>query len=129
MLMSLLKLEHTYVCMYTQNASQGNWLTKCLMVAHECLSTIVVLSNVWILLRCYEIDWKSRIIAVTESYVVLDKPAGTSVSQWSIHSLKDVDAAWQGSGSVSFSLFFFYLIEDMFRVLKGGDGLINSLKA
>ncbi|XP_057536739.1 RNA pseudouridine synthase 6, chloroplastic isoform X2 [Amaranthus tricolor] len=29
--------------------------------------------------RCYEIDWQSRIIAVTESYVVLDKPAGTSV--------------------------------------------------
>ncbi|KAK4753262.1 hypothetical protein SAY87_022060 [Trapa incisa] len=29
--------------------------------------------------RCYEIDWKSRIIAVEESYVVLDKPAGTSV--------------------------------------------------
>ncbi|KAJ8442295.1 hypothetical protein Cgig2_011218 [Carnegiea gigantea] len=29
--------------------------------------------------RCYEIDWKSRIIAVTESYVVLDKPAGISV--------------------------------------------------
>lgn len=29
--------------------------------------------------RCYEIDWSSRIIAVTESYVVLDKPAGTSV--------------------------------------------------
>ncbi|XP_057962589.1 RNA pseudouridine synthase 6, chloroplastic isoform X2 [Malania oleifera] len=28
--------------------------------------------------RCYEIDWKSRIIAVSESYVVLDKPAGTS---------------------------------------------------
>ncbi|CAH2078339.1 unnamed protein product [Thlaspi arvense] len=29
--------------------------------------------------RCYEIDWKSRIIAVTDSYVVLDKPAGTTV--------------------------------------------------
>ncbi|XP_035545513.1 RNA pseudouridine synthase 6, chloroplastic-like [Juglans regia] len=29
--------------------------------------------------RCYEIDWKSRIIAVAESYVVLDKPSGTSV--------------------------------------------------
>ncbi|KAL5972724.1 hypothetical protein ACLOJK_039529 [Asimina triloba] len=29
--------------------------------------------------KCYEIDWKSRIIAITESYVVLDKPAGTSV--------------------------------------------------
>ncbi|WCJ20253.1 hypothetical protein M5689_002500 [Euphorbia peplus] len=29
--------------------------------------------------RCYAIDWKSRIIAVTDSYVVLDKPAGTSV--------------------------------------------------
>ncbi|KAL8492403.1 hypothetical protein ACS0TY_023840 [Phlomoides rotata] len=29
--------------------------------------------------RCYEIDWRSRIIAVTEDYVVLDKPAGTSV--------------------------------------------------
>ncbi|CAA2971390.1 RNA pseudouridine synthase 6, chloroplastic isoform X1 [Olea europaea subsp. europaea] len=29
--------------------------------------------------RCYEIDWRSRIIAVTDSYVVLDKPAGTSV--------------------------------------------------
>ncbi|XP_056687838.1 RNA pseudouridine synthase 6, chloroplastic-like [Spinacia oleracea] len=28
---------------------------------------------------CYEIDWKSRIIAVTKSYVILDKPAGTSV--------------------------------------------------
>ncbi|XP_050208683.1 RNA pseudouridine synthase 6, chloroplastic-like [Mercurialis annua] len=29
--------------------------------------------------RCYEIDWRSRIIAMTESYVVLDKPAGTTV--------------------------------------------------
>ncbi|KAL5730863.1 hypothetical protein ACHQM5_003649 [Ranunculus cassubicifolius] len=29
--------------------------------------------------RCYEIDWKSRVIAVEEDYVVLDKPAGTSV--------------------------------------------------
>ncbi|OAY73160.1 RNA pseudouridine synthase 6, chloroplastic [Ananas comosus] len=29
--------------------------------------------------RCYEIDWRSRIIAVTDSYVVLDKPAATSV--------------------------------------------------
>nr|XP_043610209.1 RNA pseudouridine synthase 6, chloroplastic-like isoform X2 [Erigeron canadensis] len=29
--------------------------------------------------RCYEIDWRSRIIAVTASYVVLNKPAGTSV--------------------------------------------------
>lgn len=29
--------------------------------------------------RCYEIDWKSRIIAVTDSYVVLDKPAGIAV--------------------------------------------------
>ncbi|KAJ6767311.1 MITOCHONDRIAL RNA PSEUDOURIDINE SYNTHASE [Salix purpurea] len=29
--------------------------------------------------RCYDIDWKSRIIAVTESFVVLDKPAGTTV--------------------------------------------------
>ncbi|CAN6458062.1 unnamed protein product [Victoria cruziana] len=29
--------------------------------------------------RCYEIDWKARIIAVAESFVVLDKPAGTSV--------------------------------------------------
>lgn len=29
--------------------------------------------------RCYEIDWKSRVIAVADSYVVLDKPAGTSV--------------------------------------------------
>lgn len=29
--------------------------------------------------RCYEIDWKSRVIAVADSYIVLDKPAGTSV--------------------------------------------------
>ncbi|CAI0407154.1 unnamed protein product [Linum tenue] len=29
--------------------------------------------------RCYEIDWRSRIIDVADSYVVLDKPAGTSV--------------------------------------------------
>lgn len=29
--------------------------------------------------RCYDIDWKSRIIHVTESFVILDKPAGTSV--------------------------------------------------
>ncbi|KAA8515485.1 hypothetical protein F0562_018904 [Nyssa sinensis] len=29
--------------------------------------------------RCYEIDWRSRIIAVSDTYVVLDKPAGTSV--------------------------------------------------
>ncbi|KAI5074552.1 hypothetical protein GOP47_0010513 [Adiantum capillus-veneris] len=33
--------------------------------------------------RCYEIDWKSRIIAHMESYVVLDKPAGVPVG----HSL------------------------------------------
>ncbi|KAL0695550.1 hypothetical protein Bca4012_062730 [Brassica carinata] len=31
-------------------------------------------------IRCYEIDWKSRIIAVTDSsYVILDKLAGTTV--------------------------------------------------
>ncbi|ONK61076.1 uncharacterized protein A4U43_C08F26010 [Asparagus officinalis] len=29
--------------------------------------------------RCYEVDWKSRIIAVTDLYVVLDKPAAISV--------------------------------------------------
>ncbi|CAO2842579.1 unnamed protein product [Amaranthus hypochondriacus] len=29
--------------------------------------------------RCYEVDWKSRIVAITESYVVVDKPAGVSV--------------------------------------------------
>lgn len=29
--------------------------------------------------RCYEVDWLSRVIAETESYVVLDKPVGTSV--------------------------------------------------
>ncbi|KAH9311221.1 hypothetical protein KI387_026256 [Taxus chinensis] len=29
--------------------------------------------------RCYEVDWSSRVIAETESYVVLEKPAGTSV--------------------------------------------------
>ncbi|GAB4830905.1 hypothetical protein Ancab_004933 [Ancistrocladus abbreviatus] len=29
--------------------------------------------------RCYEIDWGSRIIAVADSYVVLNKPAGISV--------------------------------------------------
>lgn len=29
--------------------------------------------------RCYDIDWKSRIITFTDDYVVLDKPAGTSV--------------------------------------------------
>lgn len=38
--------------------------------------------------RCYEIDWKSRIIAVTKSYVVLDKPAGTSVrNSWNASQL------------------------------------------
>uniref|UniRef100_A0A804MTQ6 Pseudouridine synthase RsuA/RluA-like domain-containing protein n=1 Tax=Zea mays TaxID=4577 RepID=A0A804MTQ6_MAIZE len=29
--------------------------------------------------RCYQIDWKSRVIAVADEYVVLDKPAATSV--------------------------------------------------
>ncbi|XP_048447086.1 RNA pseudouridine synthase 6, chloroplastic [Pyrus x bretschneideri] len=29
--------------------------------------------------RCYEIDWKARIVAVTDEFVVLDKPAGTTV--------------------------------------------------
>ncbi|XP_042434950.1 RNA pseudouridine synthase 6, chloroplastic-like [Zingiber officinale] len=29
--------------------------------------------------RCYEIDWNSRIIAVTDTFVILDKPAATSV--------------------------------------------------
>lgn len=29
--------------------------------------------------RCYEVNWRSRIIAITDDYVVLDKPAGTSV--------------------------------------------------
>ncbi|XP_047317161.1 RNA pseudouridine synthase 6, chloroplastic [Impatiens glandulifera] len=29
--------------------------------------------------RCYEIDWLSRIISVSDEFVVLDKPSGTSV--------------------------------------------------
>eukprot|EP00252_Welwitschia_mirabilis_P014588 TRINITY_DN3204_c0_g1_i3.p1 TRINITY_DN3204_c0_g1~~TRINITY_DN3204_c0_g1_i3.p1 ORF type:complete len:391 (-),score=54.75 TRINITY_DN3204_c0_g1_i3:122-1294(-) len=29
--------------------------------------------------RCHEVDWRSRVIAETESYVVLNKPVGTSV--------------------------------------------------
>ncbi|KAG6546097.1 hypothetical protein Mapa_012503 [Marchantia paleacea] len=29
--------------------------------------------------RCYEVNWKERIISETKSYVVLDKPAGVSV--------------------------------------------------
>ncbi|GLJ26201.1 hypothetical protein SUGI_0502760 [Cryptomeria japonica] len=29
--------------------------------------------------RCYEVDWASRVIAETDSYVVLDKPVGISV--------------------------------------------------
>ncbi|KAH7434755.1 hypothetical protein KP509_06G033200 [Ceratopteris richardii] len=33
--------------------------------------------------RCYEIDWKSRVVAQTDAYVVLDKPAGVPVG----HSL------------------------------------------
>eukprot|EP00250_Pteridium_aquilinum_P010241 c19237_g1_i1 orf=375-1811(-) len=33
--------------------------------------------------RCYEVDWKSRVIAETELYVVLNKPAGVPVG----HSL------------------------------------------
>ena len=32
-----------------------------------------------IILRCYDVDWKSRVIAQTETYVVLDKPAGIPV--------------------------------------------------
>ncbi|KAG0626915.1 hypothetical protein M758_2G161300 [Ceratodon purpureus] len=30
--------------------------------------------------RVYEVDWKSRIIAETDAFVVVDKPAGVSVS-------------------------------------------------
>lgn len=33
------------------------------------------------LCRVYEVDWKSRIVAETDAYVVVDKPAGVSVSQ------------------------------------------------
>ncbi|KAF6999633.1 hypothetical protein CFC21_015631 [Triticum aestivum] len=29
--------------------------------------------------RCYEIDWKSRVVATTDDFVVLNKPAATSV--------------------------------------------------
>lgn len=29
--------------------------------------------------RCYEVDWRSRVIAQTEAYLVLDKPAGVPV--------------------------------------------------
>jgi hypothetical protein len=39
----------------------------------------LILIDILIVFRCYDIDWKSRIIHVTESFVVLDKPAGTSV--------------------------------------------------
>ncbi|KAF6999632.1 hypothetical protein CFC21_015631 [Triticum aestivum] len=31
--------------------------------------------------RCYEIDWKSRVVATTDDFVVLNKPAATSEKQ------------------------------------------------
>ncbi|KAG6479223.1 hypothetical protein ZIOFF_062685 [Zingiber officinale] len=37
--------------------------------------------------RCYEIDWNSRIIAVTDTFVILDKPAATSALYF--------DAMWE----------------------------------
>lgn len=46
------------------------------------MTECIILSAYMILLncaRCYEIDWKSRVIAVADDYVVLDKPAATSV--------------------------------------------------
>ena len=37
--------------------------------------------SMWGFLECrvYEVDWPSRVIAETDSFVVLDKPAGVSV--------------------------------------------------
>ncbi|KAL3519494.1 hypothetical protein ACH5RR_017643 [Cinchona calisaya] len=39
----------------------------------------LVEAGTYLRVHCYEIDWRSRIVAMTESYVILDKPAGTSV--------------------------------------------------
>lgn len=33
----------------------------------------------FLLCRCYDVDWKARVIRETDEYVILDKPAGVSV--------------------------------------------------
>jgi 23S rRNA-/tRNA-specific pseudouridylate synthase len=45
--------------------------------------------------RVYEIDWLSRIIAETDSYVVLDKPAGVSVGG-TVDNLEEMCATFVG---------------------------------
>ncbi|CAI9105801.1 OLC1v1004814C1 [Oldenlandia corymbosa var. corymbosa] len=74
--MNLLKPAPTFVFMCTQNAFLGKFLSVNMLLFH--LAAFLKF-NFLSMIRCYEIDWRSRIIAVTESYVVLDKPAGTTV--------------------------------------------------
>lgn len=64
------------MCMYTQNVFLGK--TKHLAGLYHLVCWCFSCSH-QDLFRCYGIDWKSRIIAVTEDFVVLDKPAGTTV--------------------------------------------------
>ena len=77
-----LRLARIYGFMCTPNDFRGKvyWFYFSyygeLMNQLECLWICSLLDNN---ARCYEIDWKSRVIAVADDYVVLDKPAATSV--------------------------------------------------
>ncbi|CAN6546664.1 unnamed protein product [Malus baccata var. baccata] len=57
----------------------------CLQVLIIIFTSVIVV-HMKILIRCYEIDWKSRIVAVTDGFVVLDKPAGTTVPNYLLSS-------------------------------------------
>ncbi|KAK9022958.1 hypothetical protein V6N11_003194 [Hibiscus sabdariffa] len=70
------RVEHLVV---SEGGPVLEYICKALDLPPLYVADLIHFGAVYYALVCYEIDWKSRIIAVTDSYVVLDKPAGTSV--------------------------------------------------
>jgi hypothetical protein len=83
---STLKPAHICGFMCIPNGSPGNFLKLFLSammvsISDNCLfPTVNCCDAYWPnIVRNYEIDWKSRVVATTDSYVVLNKPAATAV--------------------------------------------------
>lgn len=73
------KLACIYESMFTQSGFLGIIIIIQAQLSDGSRYKCILAFSFVSLTRCYEIDWKSRVLSVDELYVVLDKPAGISV--------------------------------------------------